>query len=485
MLISKAMSLPRRIFFNTLVQTVGKIFALAVGITTLGLLSQYLQEKGFGQYSTVFAYLSLFVVFADFGLYLYVVREISRPAGDHPEGEKARNKKILSNALGLRLVIALASLSLGALLALLFPYEGIVKQTMFVGVVVFLLPALNQVLVGVFQKHLVQHLVVFAETAGRIVNLALVYLFVRRGLPLPYFIFALGAGNAMTFFLSLVFAKRYEKFGIAFDVSYWKKIIAVSWPLAFSVILNLIYFKTDTVILSLFRSQQEVGIYSLAYKILETLIVFPGMFVGLILPLLSRTAFTNWQEFRTIFQRAFDVLLLTSILVIVSTSFFANKIIDLVRGDTAYHDSPAILQILILAAGIIFLGTLFGYAVVAVNKQLAMVKGYLLGALVGLMLYFILIPRFGYWGAAWGTVMTEVIVATYAYSIVKKTSGAGLSLKILIPALPAIILLVLFFAFVSLPWILEICLGVAIYTACLLVGKAIPLKVVKDVLFLQ
>lgn len=471
------MSLPRRIFYNALVQTLGKIFALVLGILTISLLSRYLEEEGFGQYSTVIAFMGLFAIFADFGLYLYVVREISKPAANHHE--------ILGNTLGLRLTAAATLLVLGASAAWLLPYDPIVKKTMFVAIAAFLFAALNQVLVGIFQKHLVQHLLVISETAGRAVNLVLVYLFIRESLSLPYFVLALASANAATFCLTLFFAKRYERFHIAFDTKIWREIIRVSWPLVFGIILNLIYFKADTIILSVLKSEQEVGVYSLPYKILETLIVFPGMFVGLIMPLLSKTAFTDWTKFREILQRSFDALLLISLLVIVSASFFAENIIDLIRGHRDFADSPALLQILVLSAGTIFLGTLFGYAVVAVNKQKAMVKGYLLGAILGLILYLALIPRYSYWGAAWGTFATELIVATYAFVLVRKASSQKVSFKILIPALPALLILILFFYFASLPWMLEMGLGMALYISALLLFRAIPLELVKDVLFLK
>src|SRR3989344_1934306 len=95
-------STPVKIFYNTVAQSLGKIFAAAIGLVTISLLSQHLAEKGFGEYSTVIAFLGVFVVLADFGLYLYVVREISKPGTD--------SGRVISNALGLRLNVALASL---------------------------------------------------------------------------------------------------------------------------------------------------------------------------------------------------------------------------------------------------------------------------------------------------------------------------------------------------------------------------------------
>lgn len=471
------MSLSRRIFYNTFAQTFGKVFAALLGLVTVALLSQYLGEAGFGQYSTVVAYLGLFGVLADLGLYLYVVREISRPDTNHP--------KILSNALGLRLTAALITLLAASAIALFLPYDPVVKKAMFAGIGAFLFVSLNQVLVGVFQKHLVQHLLVAAETISRAVNLGLVYLFITQRLSVPYFILALLGASAVNFFFSFIFARQYERFGIGFDFGFWKKILRTTWPLVFAVILNLLYFKTDTIILSLFKSQEAVGVYSLPYKILEGLLAFPAMFVGLVMPLLSKTAFVAWGKFREIWQRSFDALLLAALLVVITFIFFSQEIINLIKGPRQYLDSPALLQILVLSAGTIFLGTLMGYAVVAVNKQKAMIKGYLLGAIAGLILYFSLIPFFSYWGAAWGTLATEIIVASYAYWLIRGASGQRLSAKILLLALPAILALAAFFSFVSLPWIVEIALGWALYITLLVVFKAIPLEFVKEIAFLK
>ena len=53
------------------------------------------------------------------------------------------------------------------------------------------------------------------------------------------------AGNALTqglaFILLLVFLRKYAKLGFAWDFVYWKKVFYISWPLAITVFLNLLY----------------------------------------------------------------------------------------------------------------------------------------------------------------------------------------------------------------------------------------------------
>ena len=203
------MSTRRKIFYNTLAQSIGKVIAVALGLFSVALLTRYLGEAGFGQYSTVLAFLGVVAVLADLGLYLIVVREISKANAD--------NSKIISNAIGLRLTTAAGILALGAAAALLLPYDALVKQTMFIGIGAYLFVSLNQVLVGVFQKHLVQYLVVVSEMLGRALNLLLIWLFIQNQLTLPFFVLALVFGNGVNFSLTYLFARRYENFSIEFD----------------------------------------------------------------------------------------------------------------------------------------------------------------------------------------------------------------------------------------------------------------------------
>lgn len=470
------MSLARKIFYNTLAQSVGKVFAAAIGIVTVAALSRHLRAQGFGEYSTVIAFLGVFATLADLGLYLIVTREISKPDVDRAA--------IISNALGLRLATTLVFLLSGAGLAWLLPYAPAVRQTMFIGAASFVFVSLTQVLVGVFQKHLIQHWLVAAETSGRLVNLLLIYLFIAGDLPLPFFLLALLCGNAAHFFLAVLFARRRERFHIAFNPKEWKKLLTASWPLAFAVILNLLYFRTDIVILSWFHPAKSVGIYAFPYKNLEGLLSFPAMFVGLLMPLLSKTAFHNWTDFRKYLQGGFDALAVMAVPVVIGVAFFGKPILDLLNNyQPGFADSPALMTILTLAAVAIFFGTLFSYAVVAVDRQKTMLHGYLLAAVVALVWYFAFIPNFGYWAAAWGTVISELIVAIYAYLLVRRVSRQGVSLKILWRLLPAALFMTGFYVFADLSWLLEIFLGLGIYIAGLLAFRAVSIGFIKELLF--
>jgi O-antigen/teichoic acid export membrane protein len=155
------MSLAKKIAHNTLIQIAGKIISTVLGLFSLALITRYLGQTGFGEYTTVMTFLTFFAVIADLGLTLITVQMIS--------GQKNDEGKILNNLFSLRLVSALFFLGLAPIMVIFFPYSAAVKAGVLLAAISFVFPALNQVLVGLFQKKLNMDRSALAEVASRLV----------------------------------------------------------------------------------------------------------------------------------------------------------------------------------------------------------------------------------------------------------------------------------------------------------------------------
>ena len=217
---------------------------------------------------------------------------------------------------------------------------------------------------------------------------------------------------------------------LSVDLEIWKRILTKTWPVALSVIFTTIYFKGDAVILSLVRPYTDVGIYGASYKILEVLITLPILFMGLVLPHLTKN-FTenNKNEFNKLIQKSWDAISLFTIPLVIGTLVLAEPIILLIAGEE-YGPSIQVLQILIFAAGIIFLGSLFTHTIVAINQQKSMIKYYAIAAVLAVALYIIYIPTYTYFAAAIVTVIAELIVAMAALIKVWKITHFSLSFSV-------------------------------------------------------
>jgi len=394
--------LARKIAFNTIISAVARIIATGLALVTIGLATRYLTKTEWGEYSLVLTFGGVFAVLAEWGLYQLMIREISRPGADQ--------QKITGNLFTMRLAISLFIFALAPLISLLFPYSAQARLGILIGMAGYWLLSGTQVLMGVFQKHLRMDKISLADVAGRAFQLMLVFLFIKMGLGFFWIVGALVFGAIANFLLVIWFAQKYMRLKLTFDFDFWKKSLGQSFPLAISNILVMIYFSTDSLFLSAFKPITDVGIYRLPYKILESLIFFPSMFVGLVMPLLSRAAFSDWSRFKNIFERSFDVLIIFALPLIGGTLVLSPAIIDLLGGGN-YPESVAVLDILIVAVGVIFLGTLFSFTLISIEKQKILLWISAVGAVFNVAANIILIPRWSYFAAAATTVLTESLVA--------------------------------------------------------------------------
>lgn len=417
------MSTVRKIAHNTLIQVGGKAATAGLVLFGFGIMTRYLGQEGFGYYTTTYGFLAIFGILIDLGLQMTTTQMISDPAEDE--------QKIIRNALTIRLLASVIFLGLAPLLALLLPYSTAIKTGIAVATVGFIFASLTSTLTSLFQKHLVMQRVVIAEILAKIVFIAAVLLAVYLNAGLLGIIAAVVLDSAVTFGLLAYFARRYTMMRPAFDFATWKKILKRTWPIGLTIALNLIYFKGDIVIMSLLRGQNEVGLYGAPYKFLEALINIAYLFLGLILPLLAAAAATqDVARLKRIIQSTFELLVAVSVPLVIGGLFVGRPLMVLIAGPD-FAVSGELMKILLLATAAICIAGLFGYAVVALNRQKQMIKFYAINAAVSIVGYIIVINRYGYWGAAWMTVATELFILLTAAFVVHQAIGFRPNLTVL------------------------------------------------------
>ena len=411
----------QRIAKNTLYLGLGKVLSTGLGVLTVALLLRYLSVDDYGRYTTVLAFILLFGTFVDFGLNLTTTQDISLPGTDVG--------RTISAIFTLRLLVNIVLMLLLPVILLAFPYEQTVKHAILISSVLFFTSSLFQVLASYFQKELLAGKVAFAELAGRAVLLLSTMLAIYFRFSFIEIMLTIVASSLAQFWVLLRFTASQIKLRLIIDWGIWKRIAGKTWPIALSVIFTTIYFKGDAIILSLTRPYQDVGIYGAAYKILEVLITVPILFMGLVLPHLSRQFSRNdTTGFNSAIQKAWDALALVTVPLVVGTLILAEPIMGLIAGE-GYEPAAGVLRILIVAAGFIFLGSLFSHAVVAIGKQKQMIKYYVFAAALAVILYIIYIPTYTYYAAAWVTVLSEFLIALAAAIMVWRASWFKLSMK--------------------------------------------------------
>jgi O-antigen/teichoic acid export membrane protein len=410
------MQLSTKVAYNTIIQAFSKTISTALGLVGIAVITRYLGQTGFGEYTTIITFISFFAVIADFGLTLVTIQMISQPGADED--------KILGNLFALRLFTALFCLGIAPLLVLFFPYSYIIKTGVLIASAAFLFNALCQILVGLFQKRLRLDKVAIAEVISRVVLVAGFFIVAKWHFGIIAIIVVTVIANGLSFLLHYLFSLSYASIKLRYDKQYWQEIFHRAWPLAITIVLNLIYLRADILLLSIIPRPStsgiiaEVGLYGAAYKVIDVLVTFPFMFSGVVLPILTaRWAEANFEGFKNILQRSFDVLMIMIVPIVVGTQIVARQIMTLVAGPD-FAASGQILQLLIFACGAVFCGNIFAHAIIAINQQKRIIKAYLFTAVTSLIGYLLFIPTFSYYGAAAVTIYSEIAIAVFSFYLV-------------------------------------------------------------------
>jgi O-antigen/teichoic acid export membrane protein len=406
------MPLAGRIAYNVAYNAVAKVLSTILALIILGFLTRYLGKDGFGNYATVLAFFAFFNALGDLGLPTVAAREISRPDADE--------NRIMSSILSLRLLVSLAVVGIAPLINVLFPYaDASMRDGIFLAALAFFFSSFSMTLNGIFQKHLVMDRVATVELAGKLVQLGIVLIAIRFDLGFSVIVSALLGYMLFNALLVFSISRRYFVFTPSFDRAHWRELLQHSLPLGVASIVTFAYFKADTILLSRLTTAADVGIYGAAYKVIENLVFFPAMVAGLVLPVLSRFAFTDRKKFTVTADKLLKVFAILVIPLTIGVFALAPTIIRIIGG-ADFEASVDVLRVLVFTLVFIFLGQFFNTLLIVNNLQGKLMKALIAAAIFNVSLNLIVIPRFSYFGAAASSVVTEMLVATFSFLIVKK-----------------------------------------------------------------
>lgn len=462
------MTSARSIASNFTIQLLGKGLSVLIGLVSVAILTRVLGTTAFGEYTTATTFLQMFGVVVDFGLTLTMVVMISEKNIDE--------EAIVGNFFGLRLVSGFLLFSLAPLTILAFPYGTVVQQAVLVGALAYFFMGGATMLVGIFQKYESMWRVAIAETLNRAVLLGLITLFTFISPGVVEMMIASVVANFIWLIVMMRLAKPFVHVKPKFEWNTWKAILQRSWPIAVSIIFNLLYLKGDILFLAYFRDQAEVGLYGVSYRIIDVLTVVPVMFMGLILPsLVNAWSNKDLDTFRHRVQQTFNVFALAVIPIIIGAQTTSTELIELIAGDK-YLEAGPVLAILILALIGVFFGALYGHLIVAINKQKVMTWGYIAVAVIAIAGYFAVIPTYGMWGAVAVTLLSEALIAIITFLVVHKHAKTLPSLTTTFKALLAGGVMYLVLTQLNTHVLIDILLGGIIYVVGIFALRAVTIK---------
>ncbi len=239
------------------------------------------------------------------------------------------------------------------------------------------------------------------------------FIFLMQSPSIPSLAYAYTLGSAVGVLATWTYLHSYIK--SLFSNFNWivvKEILSSAWPFAITAALGSIMISTDIFIIGLLKPVQEVGMYSVADKIIQLFYAPALILVTSMFPTLSRLAQTESQRLITLVMRTLKYIMLVGLPVSIVGILLAPWIVNLLFGQQ-YALSVLPLQILLVTLVARFVSVILGHVFFAYKRRDVLVKFALLGILTNTVLDIFFIPPFGIAGAAMATLLAQSVNTLY------------------------------------------------------------------------
>lgn len=394
-------SLTVRLATNTIVQTLGILGSAAIGFFTFVAITRGLGPEAFGDFTAAMVFLYIPVVVADIGFSAAVIREISAA----PE----RTERAMRASLPFRALVSGGTVGLAAAIGVALPLNERTTDALLIGAIGSFLTLMTLALLPVLQAQLRMHWAVAGNMAGRLVTLGATLGALELDLGFKSIVWAQVIGIAVTFVVHLYAVSRTVRIRPVVDTDYWRNLVLGSLVIGLAIGFSQIYFRIDTVLLALFRSSEEVGLYGAAYKFIE-LSQFTAAAVAVsMFPPLANFVATGDPRAGPLVQKSFDVLVVGAVFLAVLMLAFPEDIIRYTAGPE-YLDAAVALQLLAPYVIFGFVNAGLWRVLLARERDRTLLGMSATVLVVNVALNLVFIPIYGYKAAAVVSVVSEALI---------------------------------------------------------------------------
>lgn len=414
------MSIKKNMLSNFMLSSSTFIFPLI----TFPYITRTLSNESLGSVLYVDSFTQYFIIFSALGIPLYGVREISKVKGD----VKARSKLVYELLI---IKVSLALVSILIFLSLLRLVPSFLENTTLIKLGClsiisssFLIEWFYQ---GIENYTYITKRTLFIKTLSVIAILLLVKHFDDK---LIYYAILVGVNalNALINF-SYYLKAHHNKFVEPLEL---RKHLRPLTTLFFISVAISVYTVLDIMILGTLTNPKEVSLYSVPLrltKIVWTVVLGIGFVV---VPRVSALFKQNMlEDIKILMTKSFSIVFLITIPFCFYSLIFTKELLTLVAGNNYLNAINALklFSFLPLIIGICnIMGTQF---LLPIGKEKQMLHATLIGLGLSLLLNFLLIPHFGFMGAATACLIAETAVCTYICFIAIKEININIDLNLL------------------------------------------------------
>ena len=396
---------------NTLWLYIQYLLKLVILIVLNIVIARQFGAINFGIFNYIFSFFSLFLVFINFGIDEFVIKELIFRSNDF--------NTILGTVFVIRLIGSFFSIFLISIILVFINDNQGVSFYFLLYMPVFFLNLFN-ILDLFYRSRNLAKLTSYASISAQIIAVTLyIIIFTLNYKFINVFYVLIIEGLIYILSLIFIYIKIFGNiFEWKFSSDYFFEIIKKSWPLFFTAIFVSIISRIDQILIKHFIDFKNVGLYSVAVRISEGWFFFMIIYSNINFPNYLNSKKNNYS-YDGILKKMFIENFIICIFFIAIILLFSRIIILKIYG-VEFLDSIKIIKLYVFSSIPISFGLIWSKWIISENKQLILVYSNILTLILNILLNIKFIPLYGIFGATIVNVFSYFIGQLFGITLYKK-----------------------------------------------------------------
>jgi len=447
--------------------------AMLLSVGSAALLFRHLGTIDTGRYSLAVYLIAIVAGVSDLGLTAVGVREFSVRTGTSRDA-------LARNLLGFRLALSVAGVAVIVAFSLAAGYVTVVTLGVVVaGVGLVLQSAQSTLTIALISELKLGWVATFDFLRAALTAVAVVALILLSGTLLSFLAVTVPVGVVLLVVNVRVLRGRMAM-RPAFELREWWGLVRDVLPYSVAVAAATLYFYLAVVLVSLLTGPKILGYFSVSVRVIQVLLVMPGLAVGAAFPIFSRAARDDRARLGYALGRVFEVSLVVGAFVALCLAIGAPLAIRILGGPGFAKAAP-LLAIQSVGLGASFVGAVWANGLLSLHRYREILIISLIALMGGGGLIAGLVELDGVTGAAIATAADEFVLALMTGVALWQADRSLAPPLRNVPAVALGVGLGVATTLLDLPNVLSVVLGGAAYGAVVLALGAVPRELLEHV----
>ena len=191
----------------------------------------------------------------------------------------------------------------------------------------------------------------------------------------------------------------------------WKSsgaLLFEAFPIGLTMLLGQALYNVNPLLLGFLRSEEEVGLYSVAYRVIQFFTLILGIYLRAVFPMIAHFRQSSPDGLRKTLELSQKLLIVCAVPLGFGGFFLGEDVLAVCFG-TQFLGAAPVFRYLIWIPLFQGLNGILAWAMLGCDSERRYLKILVLQALVHLIVAFFFIPSHGAVGACWATLAAEIV----------------------------------------------------------------------------